>query len=193
MAVLTEYLWIAVLGGLVGFMYGFLIGANDVANAFASSVSAKSITLRQAVMIASVCEFGGAFFLGAAVTSTVRNKIFDVELFTQEPEVLMFGMFSSLFSANVWLFIATYFGMPVSTTHDVVGCILGFALAAKGFSAINWKTIGMIFASWFVSPVASGLVAALFFGSVKKFVMRAENPYERAYYTFPIVLTIGVG
>jgi phosphate/sulfate permease len=193
MAAFTEYLWIAVLGGIVGFMYGFLIGANDVANAFASSVSAKSITLRQAVMIASVCEFGGAFLLGAAVTNTVRSKIFDVDLFTQEPEVLMFGMFISLFSANVWLFVATYFGMPVSTTHDVVGCILGFALAAKGFSAINWETVAMIFASWFVSPVASGTVAAIFFGCVKQFVMRAEKPYERAYYTFPIVLTIGIG
>ena len=193
MAALTEYLWIAVLAGLVGFMYGFLIGANDVANAFASSVSAKSITLRQAVVIASFCEFGGAVLLGAAVTSTVRSKLFDVDLFTQEPEVLMFGMFISLFSANIWLFIATYFGMPVSTTHDIVGCILGFALAAKGFSAIHWDVVVKIMISWFASPLCAGTIAAIFFSLVKKFVMRAEKPYERAYYTFPIVLTIGVG
>jgi sodium-dependent phosphate transporter len=190
---LSEYLWIAVLGGIVGFMYGFLIGANDVANAFASSVSAKSVTLRQAVMIASVCEFGGAFFLGASVTSTVRSKIFDVELFEDEPEVIMFGMFTSLFTANIWLFVATYFGFPVSTTHDVVGCILGFALASKGFSSIHWDTIIKIFLSWLISPIASGCVAAIFFGLVKYFVMRAEKPFERAYYTFPIVLTIGIG
>jgi len=193
MAQLTEYLWIAVLGGIVGFMYGFLIGANDVANAFASSVSAKSVTLKQAVMIASVCEFGGAYLLGASVTNTVRSKVFDVDLYTQEPEVLMFGMFTSLFSANVWLFLATYFGMPVSTTHDVVGCILGFTIAAKGWSSVNWDVVVKIIISWFASPLVAGTIAAIFFGSVKHFVMRSEKPYERAYYTFPIVLTIGIG
>ena len=193
MAQFTEYLWIAVLGGIFGFAYGFLIGANDVANAFASSVSAKSITLRQAVMIASVCEFGGAFFLGASVTGTVRSKIFNVDLYEDEPEVLMFGMFTSLLSAVTWLFIATYFGIPVSTTHDVVGCIMGFSIAAKGFSSINWNIAGKIFISWFASPLVAGTVAAIFFGSVKRFVMKAEKPFERAYYTFPIVLTIGIG
>jgi phosphate/sulfate permease len=192
---LTEYLWIAVLGGIVGFMYGFLIGANNVANAFASSVSAKSITLRQAVIIASFCEFGGAVLLGASVTSTVRGKLFDTDLYENEPEVLMFGMFTALFSANVWLFVATFYGMPVSTTHDVVGCILGFALASKGFSAIHWDVVVKIFISWFASPLVAGTIAAIFifFSLVKKFVMRAENPYERAYYTFPLVLTIGIG
>lgn len=193
MAQFTEYLWIAVLGGIVGFMYGFLIGANDVANAFASSVSAKSITLRQAVIIASFCEFGGAVLLGASVTSTVRGKLFDTDLYENEPKVLMFGMFTALFSANVWLFVATFYGMPVSTTHDVVGCILGFALASKGFSAIHWDVVVKIFISWFASPLVAGTIAAIFFSLVKKFVMRAENPYERAYYTFPLVLTLGIG
>jgi phosphate/sulfate permease len=193
MPALTEYLWIAVLGGIVGFAYGFLIGANDVANAFASSVSSKSITLCQAVIIASVCEFAGAYFLGASVTSTVRSKIFDVSLYEQEPEVLMFGMFTSLFSANVWLFIATYFGMPVSTTHDIVGCIMGFSIAAKGFSSIEWDVVIKIFISWFASPLCAGAIAATFFLLVKYSVMRSSNPFERAYYTFPIVLTIGIG
>ena len=190
---LTEYLWIAVLGGICGFAYGFFIGANDVANAFASSVSSKSITLRQAVMIASVCEFGGAVLLGASVTSTVRSKIFDVELYEQEPEVLMFGMFTSLFSASVWLFIATYFGMPVSTTHDIVGCILGFTIAAKGFSSVKWDVVVKIFISWIASPLCAGIIAASFFSCVKYLVMRAEKPFERAYYVFPVVLTIGIG
>ena len=171
----------------------FFIGANDVANAFASSVSSKSITLRQAVMIASVCEFGGAVLLGASVTSTVRSKIFDVELYEQEPEVLMFGMFTSLFSASVWLFIATYFGMPVSTTHDIVGCILGFTIAAKGFSSVKWDVVVKIFISWIASPLCAGIIAASFFSCVKYIVMRAEKPFERAYYAFPVVLTIGIG
>ena len=96
-----EYLWIAILGGIFGFFYGFLIGANDVANAFASSVSAKSVTLKQAVLIASVCEFGGAFFLGASVTSTVKNGLFDTSVYADEPYVLMFGMFTSLFTVSL--------------------------------------------------------------------------------------------
>jgi phosphate/sulfate permease len=193
MAHFSEYLWIAVLRGIFGFAYGFLIGANVVANAFASSVSAKLITLRQAVMIASICKFGGAFFLGALVTGTVRSKIVDVNLYEDESELLMFGMFTSLFSAVVWLFIATYFGMPVSTTHDVVGCIMGFSIAAKGFLSINWNVAIKIFISWFASPLVARTVAAIFFGSVKHFLMKAENPFKRAYYTFPIVLTIGIG
>lgn len=193
MAALTEYLWIAVCGGIFGFMYGFLIGANDVANAFATSVSSKSITLKQAVLIASICEFSGAFFLGASVTSTVRSKIFDVDLYEDEPEVVMLGMFTSLLSANLWLFIATHFGIPVSTTHDVVGCIMGFSIAAKGFSSINWNVAVKIFISWLTSPLVAGVVAGCFFALVKYFVMRARNPFQRAYYLFPIILTIGIG
>ena len=193
MPTLTEYLWISVLGGIIGFAYGFIIGANDVANAFALSVSSKSITLRQSVIIASVCEFAGAYFLGTSVTSTVRSKIFNVSLYKHEPEVLMFGMFTSLNSAKVWLFIATYFGMPISTTHDIVGCIMGFSIAAKGFSSIEWEVVIKIFISWFASPLYAGAIATTFFSLVKYFVMRSSNPFERAYYTLPIVLTIGIG
>jgi phosphate/sulfate permease len=119
---LGQYLWVAVLGGILGFCYAFLIGANDVANSFASTVSSKSITLKQAVIIASIFEFCGAFFLGASVTSTIRSKIIDVDLYTDEPDVLMFGMMTSLMAAVTMLFIATHFGLPVSTTHDIVGC-----------------------------------------------------------------------
>jgi phosphate/sulfate permease len=193
MAQLTEYLWIAVVGGMLGFMYGFLIGANDVANAFASSVSSKSVTLKQAVLIASVCEFSGAFFLGASVTGTVRSGIFDVQLYADEPDLLMWGMFTSLFAANAMLFIATHMGLPVSTTHDMVGCIMGFSIAAKGFSSINWSTAKKIFISWITSPLIAGFFAAIIFGAIKFLVMRAEDPFKRAYYTFPIVLTIGIG
>ncbi|GKY91378.1 hypothetical protein MPSEU_000110100 [Mayamaea pseudoterrestris] len=189
----TSYLWIAVIGGIFGFFYGFLIGANDVANAFASSVSAKSLTLKQAVLCAAVFEFTGAFFLGASVTSTVRSKLFDVELYADEPYVLMFGMFTSLISANLMLFIATYFGMPVSTTHDIVGCILGFTIAAKGFGSVDWDVIKKIILSWLASPLISGTFGAIIFALVKYCVMKAKDPYNRAYYSFPVVLTVGVG
>jgi len=190
---LREYLWVAVCGGILGFGYGFLIGANDVANAFASSVSSKSVSLKQAVIIASIFEFSGAFFLGASVTGTIRSKIVSTDLYDDEPEVLMFGMFTSLFSAVIMLFIATHLGLPVSTTHDIVGSIMGFSIAAKGFHSIDWDVARTIFVSWAVSPIFSGGVAAIFFGAIKFIVMKSQNPYKRAYWTFPVVLTIGVG
>lgn len=190
---MSPFLWIAVLGGICGFGYGFFIGANDVANAFASSVSSKSVTLKQAVIIASIFEFSGAFFLGASVTGTIRSKIIDINLYIDEPELLMFGMFTSLLSAVIMLAIATRFGLPVSTTHDIVGCIMGFSIAAKGFDSVDWDVARKLFMSWVASPLISGCVAAFLFGMVKYFVMKTDNPYQRAYYTFPIVLTIGLG
>lgn len=190
---LDEFLWIVVLGGICGFGYGFLIGANDVANAFASSVSSKSITLKQAVIIASIFEFSGAFFLGASVTGTIRGKIVSTDLYTDEPEVLLFGMFTSLFSAIIILFAATHFGLPVSTTHDIVACIMGFTIAAKGFDSVNWEVARKIFMSWVASPLLSGAVGAFLFANVKYLVMKSKNPFQRAFWTFPIVLTIGIG
>lgn len=192
MTVLREYLWIAVLGGILGFAYGFLIGANDVANAFASSVSSKSITLKQAVIIASIFEFSGAYFLGAAVTGTIRSKIIDLNLYVDDPPLLMFGMFSALFSANVMLYLATAFGYPVSTTHDIVGSIMGFSIAARGFDSVEWPVATKIFLSWIISPVFAGSVAASIFAAVKYGVLRSQNTFQRAYWTFPIVLTGGI-
>lgn len=139
MTEMHDFLWIAILGGIAGFFYGFLIGTNDVANAFASSVSSKSISLKQAVLIASVCEFSGAFFLGASVTGTIRNKIIDIDIYEDEPEILLFGMFTALLSAVLMLFIASHLGLPVSTTHDIVGCIMGFSIAAHGFDSVQWE------------------------------------------------------
>ena len=105
----------------------------------------------------------------------------------------MFGMFSALFSANVMLFIATAYGYPVSTTHDIVGSIMGFSIAARGFDSVQWKVAVKIFISWFISPVFAGAVAAAIFATVKYAVLRSENTYQRAYNTFPIVLTLGIG
>ena len=144
-------------------------------------------------MIASVCEFSGAFLLGASVTGTIRSKIVDISVYKEEPELLMFGMFSALFSANVMLFIATAYGYPVSTTHDIVGSIMGFSIAARGFDSVQWKVAVKIFISWFISPVFAGAVAAAIFATVKYAVLRSENTYQRAYNTFPIVLTLGIG
>lgn len=119
MAAFDEYLWIAVTGTVIGFFYAFGIGANDVANAFATSVASKSVSLRMAVVIAAIFEFCGALFLGASVTTTVRGKIFDTEYYEDQPEVVMLGFMTSLVTASIMLLLATYFAMPVSTTHTV--------------------------------------------------------------------------
>lgn len=190
---MEPYLWIVVLGGILGFLYACGIGANDVANAFASTVASKSLTLGQAVIAASIFEFGGAFFLGAAVTGTVRNSIFDVKLYKGEEDILLLGMFTSLIAATSMLYVATYMALPVSTTHTIVGCIMGFSIAAKGFSSINGDVATKIFISWIASPGVSGIVSFLMFSAIRIFIMQTDNPYTRAYYSFPLILTIFVG
>jgi sodium-dependent phosphate transporter len=190
---LTEYLWIAVVGTICGFFYACGIGANDVANSFASTVSSKSLTLKQAIIAAGIFEFTGAICLGAQVTSTIRSKIFNVSDYVDEPEIVLLGMFTSLFSAMIMLFVATHFGLPVSTTHTIVGAIMGFSIAAKGFDSIDWEVAKKIFVSWAVSPLVSGAIAFAFFFPLRMFVLRHENAYKRAYYTFPFVLLAGVG
>ncbi len=139
----SQYVWIPILGGLFGFVYAFGIGANDVANAFATSVSSKSITLKQAVIIASIFEFTGAMFLGASVTSTVRGKIFDTDAYEDEPEIVMLGMLTSLMVATFMLLGATYFALPVSTTHTV-------SFSIEGDCPIN------LFIDWIAGVVHQG-------------------------------------
>jgi solute carrier family 20 (sodium-dependent phosphate transporter) len=190
---LNEYLWIVIVAFIFGFAYAFGIGANDVANAFATVVASKSLTLKQAVLVAAIFEFLGALLLGASVTNTVRNKIFDVDLYEDEPEILLLGMFSALITGTIMLLGATALALPVSTTHTIVGSIMGFSLVAKGFSSINWTVITSIFISWFASPIVSGIVAFCFFGTLRRFVMKSEHAFERAYFTFPLILTITVG
>lgn len=193
MAKLDQYLWMAVVGTFFGFFYAFGIGANDVANAFASTVASKSLTLKQAVVVAGIFEFCGAYFLGASVTSTIRSKIFDTDLYENHPEIVMLGMMTSLIVATFMLLTATAFGLPVSTTHTVVGAIMGFSIAAKGFDSINWDQARDIFLSWVISPLVSGAVSFVFFMFIRTFVMRNENAFHRAYLTFPLVLFVGVG
>jgi solute carrier family 20 (sodium-dependent phosphate transporter) len=144
-------------------------------------------------VIASVCEFSGAYFLGASVTGTIRSKIISIKVYEDEPALLMFGMLSALLAANIMLWIATAYGYPVSTTHDIVGSIMGFSIAARGFDSVEWDVAVKIFISWIISPVFAGSVAAAIFASVKYAVLRSDNTFQRAYRTFPIVLTLGIG
>ena len=190
---LPDFLWMCIVGGFFGFVYAFGIGANDVANAFASTVAAKSLTLKQAVIVASIFEFCGAYFLGASVTSTIRSKIFSTKLYADIPEIVMLGMMTSLIVAAFMLLTATHFALPVSTTHTIVGCIMGFSICAKGFDSIDWQVAKQIFISWVASPLVSGAVSFVLFGCVKYGILQSEFAFDRAVLTFPIVLTVGIG
>ena len=127
-----------------GFFMAWGVGANDVANAMGTSVGAKAITIKQAIIIAMVFEFAGAYLAGGEVTSTIRKGIVDPELLSQDPELLVYGMMSALLAAGLWLLIATTFGWPVSTTHSIVGAIVGFASVGISVDAVQWDKIGSI-------------------------------------------------
>lgn len=159
-----------------GLYMAWNIGANDVANAMATSVGSGTISFKQAVLIAGFFELLGAVLAGGTVTDTVRKGIVNTNLFVQEPTLLILGMVSALLAAAVWLHLATYFGMPVSTTHSIVGAIVGFGLLVFGSSAIQWSTVFFIVMSWIVSPVGGGLIAFLMFILIRRMVLTNENP-----------------
>jgi sodium-dependent phosphate transporter len=192
-AALREYLWIVVVGFIFGFVYAFGIGANDVANAFASTVASKSLTLKQAVLAASIFEFCGAMFLGASVTTTIRSKIFSTKEYADEPEILLLGFFTSIFTASFMLLAATALGLPVSTTHTVVGTLMGFTIVAKGFPSVAWDVAKKIFISWVASPGIGGAFSFCFFLFVKHIILKSDDPFNRAYYMFPFILMAGIG
>lgn len=168
------------LAGIFGLFMAWGIGANDVANAMATSVGSKAITVKQALIVASVFEFAGAFLAGGAVTSTIRKGIIDSSAVADQPEMLVFGMLASLLAAGCWLYLASHKGWPVSTTHSIVGAIVGFAIAGVGFEAVKWGKIGTIVASWVASPLTAGVLAFLLFNSVQWLILSRPDPLERA-------------
>jgi PiT family inorganic phosphate transporter len=167
------------------------IGANDVANAMATSVGSKALTLRNAVIIAAIFEFAGAFLAGGQVTATIRKGIIDASLLSNSPELLVYGMLAALLSAGIWLLVATQYGLPVSTTHSIVGAIVGFAAVGIGMEAVNWGKVGSIAASWVVSPVIAGALAYALFRSVQILILDTSNPMKNAkrFVPFYIFLT----
>ena len=182
-----DYLWIVIFGGFVSFFNSWGIGANDCANSFATSVGAKVLTLRQALYVAAVFEFLGAFLMGSHVTDTVRKKIVDIDVFESDPYALMLGMMCANLASGIWLLIATYFKYPVSTTHSIIGAIVGFSLAYEGSDAIVWKTIGFIVLSWIISPILSGIFSFSMFCCIRKFVYHSVEPFEMTLRIFPIL------
>lgn len=180
-----------ILAGALGLFMAWGIGANDVANAMGTAIGSKALTLKQAVIIAAIFEFSGAFLAGGQVTSTIRKGIIDSSVFANSPELLIFGMLASLTAAGIWLLIASRAGWPVSTTHTIVGAIVGFAVAALGMEAVHWGKVGNIVMSWIISPIMSGTLAFFLFRSVQKLILNTENPLANAkkYVPFYIFAT----
>eukprot|EP01100_Stratorugosa_tubuloviscum_P015819 TRINITY_DN948_c0_g7_i1.p1 TRINITY_DN948_c0_g7~~TRINITY_DN948_c0_g7_i1.p1 ORF type:complete len:517 (+),score=248.03 TRINITY_DN948_c0_g7_i1:96-1646(+) len=162
------------------------IGANDVANAFGTSVGSKSITLKQAVIIASIFEFAGAFLVGSSVAETIKSGIINIDDYTSTPEVLMLGMFSALISGAIWLGIASWLKLPVSTTHSIVGAVVGFSIVAQGFDSVKWGELGFIALSWVTSPVISGILAFLLFLFTKKAILKSQFPFYWSLTLMPL-------
>ena len=173
----TTYLVLAVIFGL--FM-AWGIGANDVANAMATSVGSKAITIKQAILIAAVFEFAGAIMAGGQVTSTIRKGIVDVTDLGATPEILVMGMLAALLAAGTWLLIASHKGWPVSTTHSIVGSIVGFAIVGIGADAVQWGKVGTIVLSWVTSPLLAAILSFLIFRSVQKLILETDAPLDNA-------------
>src|SRR3989338_4171187 len=155
-----------ILASIFGFFMAGGGGANDVANAMGTSVGSKVFTFKQAMFIAAIFEAAGALLAGGNVTDTIRSHIIDAQQFTGSPEILIFGMLAALLAAGSWLFIASYYGWPVSTTHSIIGAIIGFGAIVLGTQSIYWNEITTIVLSWVFTPIISGTIAFLLFTSV---------------------------
>ncbi len=179
------YITLAVVFGV--FM-AWGIGANDVANAMATSVGSKALTIKQAIYVAAIFEFLGAILAGGEVTSTIRKGIVDAELLADRPEQLIYGMLAALLAAGTWLLIASRNGWPVSTTHSIIGATVGFAAVGVGFDAVQWNTVGNIVMSWVASPLTAGLIAYLLYRSVQSLILFQEDPVARARRYVPVYI-----
>jgi len=194
------YTWILVAGAINSFIDACGIGANDLANSFGTTYGSKVLTLTQIVGLASVFEFSGAMLLGAPVTNTLAGSISNVAYFKSQPYVLMYGMLSALAASSTWLYTATYLGLPVSTTHSIVGGIMGFSLVYKGVDGVVWnKSIPdfpyvagfvPIVISWISSPIVTALISAGVYSLIKHFVFKSEHGVWRSIHAFPVVVAV---
>lgn len=191
MEIIQNYgLILIVIAAVVGFLMAWGIGANDVANAMGTSVGSKALTIKQAILIAMVFEFAGAYLAGGEVTSTIRKGIIDSGYFASSPELLVFGMISALFAAGIWLAVASYLGWPVSTTHSIIGAIVGFSAVGVSIDSVHWAQVGGIVGSWIVTPAISGFIAYLIFQSAQKLIFDTDNPFQNAKRYVPFYMAL---
>ncbi|GGC76625.1 inorganic phosphate transporter [Vreelandella lutescens] len=169
-----------ILACLFGFFMAWGVGANDVANAMGTSVGSKAITIKQAIIIAVIFEFLGAWLAGGEVTATIRGGMLDPVLLEANPQLLVYGMLSALLAAAIWLMIASARGWPVSTTHSIVGAIVGFGAVGLGVEAVAWSRVGTIASSWVVSPLLAGTIGFVLFKSVHHLIFESNDPFAAA-------------
>ena len=182
---MTIYL---ILAGVFGLFMAWGIGANDVANAMATSVGSGALRIKQAVILAAIFEFAGAYLAGGEVTKTIRKGIVEPDAFAADPNLLIWGMLAALLAAGTWLLVASRKGWPVSTTHSIVGAVVGFAAVGIGMDAVNWGKVGTIVMSWVVSPLLAGTLAFIIFRTIQKLILNAENPVQSAIKYGPFYL-----
>ncbi len=177
-----------ILAAVFGIFMAWGIGANDVANAMATSVGSKAITIKQAIILAAIFEFAGAYLAGGSVTKTIRKGIVDLDAFGGNTDLLIWGMLASLLAAGTWLLIASMKGWPVSTTHSIIGAVVGFAAVGVSIDAVSWDKVGTIVMSWVVSPLLAGTISYAVFVSIQKLVMNTDDPLANAKKYGPLYL-----
>jgi PiT family inorganic phosphate transporter len=187
-------IWVA---GALALYMAWAIGANDVANAMGTSVGSGALTIRRAVLVAGILEFGGAFLAGGFVTDTVRKGIVDAARLADSPELLIYGMLGALAAAATLLLVATRWGIPVSTTHAIVGAIVGFGAVGVGVDAVAWGKVSQIVASWITSPLMGGVLAFLIFNLVRRLILNRSDPVAAArahgpYFFFVVTFVIAL-
>ncbi|KAL3889306.1 hypothetical protein ACJMK2_001650 [Sinanodonta woodiana] len=190
MLVPDEYLWMVIVGFIIAFVLAFGIGANDVANSFGTSVGAKVLTLRQACILGTIFEILGAVLIGARVSNTIRKGIISTDAFNGTESVFMVGNVAALSGSCIWMLVATFFKLPVSGTHSIVGATIGFSLVVHGLKGISWATLGLIVASWFISPLLSGLASAGLFLLVHHLVLKKSEPMEYGLRLLPFFYSV---
>jgi len=190
---LTPETILIILALAISFYMAWNIGANDVANAMGTSVGSGALTLKWAILVAALMEFAGAFLVGSHVTNTVRKGIIDPVVFIGDPNSYIYGMIAALLAAGAWLNIASYKGWPVSTTHAIVGSVLGFGLVFSGTSSIHWDTVSQIAASWVVSPLLSGVISFSIFCLLRKMIFDSRTPIQSAKRITPFLVFFVLG
>ncbi|MCW8330348.1 inorganic phosphate transporter [Photobacterium sp. SDRW27] len=191
MEILANYGTMMILvAAIFGLLMAIGIGANDVANAMGTSVGSKALTVKQAIIIAMIFEFAGAYLAGGEVTDTIRKGVIDMSFYTAQPEVLVYGMMSALLAAGTWLLLASYMGWPVSTTHSIIGAIIGFACISVGTEAVDWSSVQGIVGSWLITPLISGFFAYLIFISAQRLIFDTDNPLINAKRFVPVYMFI---
>ncbi|XP_069781775.1 sodium-dependent phosphate transporter 2 isoform X2 [Narcine bancroftii] len=191
--VLENCLWMVILGFIIAFILAFSVGANDVANSFGTAVGSGVVTLRQACILASIFETTGSILLGAKVGETIRKGIIDVNLYNRSERVLMAGEVSAMVGSAIWQLIASYLKLPISGTHCIVGATIGFALVSVGAQSVRWIQLIKIVASWFISPLLSGIMSGVLFILIRFFILKKEDPVPNGLRALPLFYAATVG